>query len=209
MIERVIVYIDGFNLYYGIRQKRWNQYLWLDVHLFAQNLLLKSQRLEKVRYFTSFIFDNPNDPDKAQRQKNFLKATRLKPDVCIYYGAHRKRKIFCTKCNSSFQKPEEKMTDVNIAVKLLEDAQDNLFDTAFLVCGDVDLSGAVESVTRRYANKKVVVYCPPGRRAKSSKLQMAASHYRSVKRSVLAKSQLPDKIAMPNNQHLCRPPSWK
>ena len=51
--ERVIVYVDGFNLYYGLRAKGWRRYHWLDVRLLAQNLLRSSQSLAMVRYFTS------------------------------------------------------------------------------------------------------------------------------------------------------------
>ena len=209
MIERVIVYIDGFNLYYGIKHKGWQKYLWLDIHLFSQNLLpFSNQRLEKVRYFTSFIFRDPKDQGKEYRQKDFLRATTVNKNVCVCYGSHRKKKISCPKCNSRFKKPEEKMTDVNIAVKLLEDAQDDLFDTAFLVCGDEDLSGAVHSITRRYKDKQVVVYCPPGRRSESSKLKAVASHFRSVPRIALAKSQLPNPVVMTNNKTLWKPTSW-
>ena len=28
--ERVNVYIDGYNLYYGLKSKEWRRYLWLD-----------------------------------------------------------------------------------------------------------------------------------------------------------------------------------
>ena len=154
MVERVIVYIDGFSLYHDIKHSGLSKYLWLDIHLFSQNLLLHgNQRLEKVRYFTSVIFPDPNDRDKERRQKDFLRATTLNSNVCVCYGSHRKKKIICAKCNSQFKRPEEKMTDVNIAIKLLEDAQDNLFDMAFLVSGDEDLSSAVNSITSRYVNK--------------------------------------------------------
>ena len=209
MTERVVVYIDGFNLYHGIKHSGMRKYLWLDIYLFSQNLLsLNNQRLEKVRYFTAPIFHERKDPDKKKRQQDFLEANRVRPEVEIAYGSHRRKSIFCRMCNSSFKKPEEKMTDVNIAVKLLEDAQDNLFDTAFLVTGDEDLSSAVESVTNRYAKKQVVMYFPPGRTPKTSRLNVVASHLRSINQSVLARSQLPNIVTTRTNKVLHRPPSW-
>lgn len=209
MIERVIVYIDGFNLYHGIKHSGLSLYLWLDIHLFSQNLLFHSdQQLEKVRYFTAVIFPDPNDQDKERRQKDFLKATTLHGNVCVCYGSHRKKKIRCTKCNSRFITTEEKRTDVNIAVKLLEDAQDNLYDTAFLVSGDEDLSSAVESINSRYSNKRVVVYFPPKRETRFSRLKKVTSHYRSVNRTILAKSQLPNPVTI-NNKLVWRPTSWR
>ena len=37
--QRVIVYVDGFNFYYGLKKdRRWKRYYWLDVvHLKAQD----------------------------------------------------------------------------------------------------------------------------------------------------------------------------
>ena len=29
--QRVAVYIDGFNLYYGLKSKGWSRYYWLDL----------------------------------------------------------------------------------------------------------------------------------------------------------------------------------
>jgi len=37
--ERVIAYIDGFNLYFGIKQSNWNDVLWLNVKKLAESLL--------------------------------------------------------------------------------------------------------------------------------------------------------------------------
>ena len=31
MTRRVAVYVDGFNLYYGLRSKGWRRYYWLDL----------------------------------------------------------------------------------------------------------------------------------------------------------------------------------
>jgi uncharacterized LabA/DUF88 family protein len=53
------------------------------------------------------------------------------------------------------------MTDVNIAVHLLEDAYDNVFDTALLVSADSDLAAPVEAVRRRFGTKRIVVVAPP------------------------------------------------
>ena len=46
--ERVIVYVDGFNLYYGLKSKGWQRYYWLDVQRLGENLLLPGQVLVLV-----------------------------------------------------------------------------------------------------------------------------------------------------------------
>ena len=53
LVWRVAVYIDGFNLFYGLRSKGWRRYYWLDIYRLAQNLLLPGQSLAAVKYFTA------------------------------------------------------------------------------------------------------------------------------------------------------------
>ena len=53
------------------------------------------------------------------------------------------------------------MTDVNIAVRLVEDAVDNVFDRAYVVSADVDLLAAIHAVLRRAPKSKLVVLIPP------------------------------------------------
>ena len=52
---RVMVYVDGFNLYYGLRTKGWRRLYWLDMQALSENLLRRGQRLAGVRYFTARI----------------------------------------------------------------------------------------------------------------------------------------------------------
>jgi hypothetical protein len=51
--ERVVGYIDGFNLYFGIRSKQWDRLLWLDPARLLENLLKPHQSLIAVKYFTA------------------------------------------------------------------------------------------------------------------------------------------------------------
>ena len=44
MTRRVAVYVDGFNLYYGLRSKGWRRYYWLDLRSLSEQLLRPGQR---------------------------------------------------------------------------------------------------------------------------------------------------------------------
>ena len=37
LVERVIAYVDGFNLYFGLKSKGWQRYYWLDVPALVGN----------------------------------------------------------------------------------------------------------------------------------------------------------------------------
>ena len=86
--ERVIVYIDGFNLYYGLRSMGWRHYLWLDLRQLSENLLKPPQRLEAVRYFTARISAESHDPDRPKRQGLYLEALETLPDLSLHYGSY-------------------------------------------------------------------------------------------------------------------------
>ena len=68
---RVAVYVDGFNLYFGLRERYGRKYLWLDLQVLAASLLRPDQSLEKVRYFTARV---RNDVAGQQRQSDYLDA---------------------------------------------------------------------------------------------------------------------------------------
>jgi len=69
--ERVIVYVDGFNLYFGMKDAGFEYCKWLDLHLLASNLLKPNQELVEVKYFTSRV---GNNPDKQKRQSTYIEA---------------------------------------------------------------------------------------------------------------------------------------
>jgi hypothetical protein len=69
--QRTIVYIDGFNLYFGLKTKKWKNFYWLNIQQLAQNILKSDQELVIVKYFTLRI---SSPPDKIKRQGTFIEA---------------------------------------------------------------------------------------------------------------------------------------
>ena len=98
------------------------------------------------------------------------------------------------------------MTDVKIAVQLLTDAQDDKFDTALIISADSDLTPAVETVLRRYPEKRVVFAFPPKRN--SSHLKVVGSAYFTIGRKILKDSQFPDQVESINGFKLMKPIEW-
>ena len=133
LVWRVAVYIDGFNLFYGIRSKGWRRYYWLDIYRLAQNLLIPDQSLAAVKYFTARIHDDPQDPGKRARQNAYLDALATLPSLSIHYGYFLPKTRRCPYCDGALHTYEEKMTDVNISVELLADAYEDTFDTAIVI----------------------------------------------------------------------------
>jgi uncharacterized LabA/DUF88 family protein len=158
--SRVITYIDGFNLYFGLRENDWRKYLWLDLCKFSQALLLDSQVLQHTKYFTSRVRGNVG---KQQRQSAYLDALTSLRDLTIFWGRYQPDQKQCQKCGHYAYHPQEKKTDVNIATQLLCDAFHEEFDTALIVSGDADLVPPVQAVRALFPKKRVVVAFPPKR----------------------------------------------
>ena len=155
ILERVITYIDGFNLYFGLKSKKWQRYYWLNLSLLANNLAKPYQRSVSVKYFTSRIV---NPLAKHQRQQVYLEALDTLPDLSIFYGKYQHNQHTCPSCGYVETIPSEKMTDVNIAVELLADAYKDRFDTALLISADSDLSAPINKVRTIPSRKSLLIY---------------------------------------------------
>ena len=189
-----------------MRARGWRRYYWLDLQKLSKNLLRQNQSLAITRYFTANLMRHPSDPDKRFRQRTYLEALHTLPGLSIHYGYFQPQEVKCFKCGAVRQTFEEKMTDVNISVELLNDAQDDLFDTAMIISADSDLVGPVQAVLERYPTKRVVVAFPPKR--SSFNLRQVATAYFVIGQNKLRRSQLPDQVTRPDGFVLRRPSSW-
>ena len=102
--------------------------------------------------------------------------------------------------------PNEKQTDVNIAVAMLTDAFKDRFDVALLVSADSDLCPVVSSIRTLFPKKRVVVAFPPGRASKE--LAGIASAF-NIGRAKLSQNQFPDVVKLPNGFELKKPQLWE
>jgi len=214
--NRVVCYIDGFNVYYGLRDNGLRKYYWLDLRRLTLSLLKPDQKLEHTKYFTSRISGGiSGDPpwlkdklgQKRKRQGDYLEALSLLPDFTLYEGHYLAKAMVCRKCNAQWRSYEEKMTDVNIATELLMDAVQDRFDAALVVSADSDLVPPIRAVRRFFPKKRIVVALPFGR--SSAQLKQAATAWFNIHAVKYKKSQLADKIVKPNGHVLSRPEHWR
>lgn len=203
-MEKVITYIDGFNLYFGMREKYNKKYLWLDLDALTTNLLKPHQKSVHIHYFTATI-NNTNN--KGKRQITYLEALESKkPKLEIHRGKYLNSLIKCPICNSSYIKPSEKMSDVNLATYLSVEAYQDKYDTAIVISGDSDLTTPISMVRDLFPYKRIIVAFPPCRSSVS--LQRTASGYFTIGERNLARSQFPDSVVSKDGYTLLRPSNW-
>jgi uncharacterized LabA/DUF88 family protein len=203
-MERVITYIDGFNLYFGLKTSGWRRYYWLNLQLLSQNLLRAGQTLERTKYFTARIAD---PPDKQRRQNTYLEALGSLDKFTVYYGKYQLNPRQCRKCGFEEKVPNEKMTDVQLAVELLADAYQDTFDTAILISADSDLTPPIVMVKKLFPEKRIVIAFPPNRSSKEL-AKVARSHF-VIGRGIFAKSVFPLEVRNPDGYILKCPDRWK
>lgn len=203
---RVIAYVDGFNLYFGLREAGYRRYYQLNIRLLAEKLLMFNQELTFTKYFTARV---TGDPTKEKRQTTYIEALETLRDFNdfeIYYGHYRKDPYECPHCKCVYDVPHEKMTDVNIATQMLIDAFNNKFDKALLISADSDLVPLIEAVREKYPEKSVVVAFPPERY--SADLEKVANACLHINRAKLAQSRFLDKVKKADGFVLERPQEW-
>jgi len=208
LAKRSIVYVDGFNLYYG--SLKGTPHKWLNLQRYFE-LLRQDDDLRKIWYFTAEV-----DGSSRQRQATYLDALRTLPRIEIVFERYKRKELRCPiDCSYPNQKkfytvPEEKGTDVNIALQMLDDAYQGICDRLVLVSGDSDLVPAVKRVKQRHPDLKVTVYVPAAnpRRGAAKELRSAADKHHTLPMALLAKTQFPPSLLGASGQHIDKPSGW-
>lgn len=200
--SRVIVYIDGFNLYFGMAEAGFLQCKWLNVNKLVRSYLTSNQELVDIKFFTSRISHNPQ---KQKRQTTYLEAIET-TGVKIIYGLYKAKYIECENCGHNWYASNEKMTDVNIATHLIIDAFQDKYDTAILISGDSDLVPPIKAVHENFPRKGVSVFFPPNRH--NNTVAGAAKGSQIIGRKKLVDSQFELEVKKKDGYVLKKPKEW-
>jgi uncharacterized LabA/DUF88 family protein len=163
---RVTFLIDGFNLYHSLLDAEKDgakSSKWLDVDSLMRSYLPhidNKAKLEEIYFFTAYRNHiRAKNPQTVKRHERYIKILKSK-GVKVVLGKFKESQGWCSKCSSYHKKFEEKETDVNIAVRLVELAYLNNADTFVIVSGDTDLIPGVDVVRRQFTDKEVHVIFP-------------------------------------------------
>ncbi len=204
--QKVIVYVDGFNFYYGLRESaRWKRYYWLDIVKLFESFMRPNQELVAVKYFSA----KPDDIEQSRRQNAFFQANKENPKFRLILGKYLKKEIVCFKCGNVIHTHEEKETDVRLATQIVSDAYQKNCDVAIVVSADSDMIPAIELAIQ--ARQKVFVYFPPNQYSSNlASMGIGRTTFLDRYEARFRKSLLPDTVhlAIPDFD-LRIPPQWK
>ena len=208
MTQRSIIYVDGFNLYYGA--VRGGPHKWLDLQKYF-TMLRPDDQIQRIWYFTALI-----DGSQRQNQEAYLQALDTRPLVEIVLGKYKYKTVKCTlsACTFSgpreFQVPEEKRSDVNIAIQMLDDAYSGRADRMIVVSGDSDLVPAIHLVKQRFPSIQTTVYVPSRnpKRGAAVEIRSAADKHKTLPLNLLARCQLPNPVRGGVSGVIRKPARW-
>ena len=204
--KKVIVYVDGFNFYYGLKKsRRWKRYYWLDVVSLFETFLKPNQELVAVKYFSA----RPDELEAAANQWRFFQANRENPKFQLVLGTYLRKSITCRNCGYTIHTHEEKETDVRIATQIVVDAYEHNFDFALVVSADSDMVPAIEIA--KGIGRPVFVYFPPNQYSSNLATMGSGSPiYLQRYESRFRQNLLPDMVYLHScDTNISIPEKWK
>ena len=222
------VYIDGFNLYYGLLKR--SPHKWLDLERFCDQLLPRNA-VNKIYYFTARVDARPQDPDQPTRQLAYLQALASLKRVEVHLGNFMSsvvsqvvvasdpangrplriggQPVLKTDAAGNLEKAwvfktEEKGSDVNLAAHLLRDAYRGACQCAVVISNDSDL---LTPLSMAKADCGLVLGLALPRPQGSLQLKSLADFIKRPRPHHLASSQLPDPVQTLTGL-IHKPQSW-
>lgn len=220
MYKRAACFIDGFNLYHSLdNSSSLRKYKWLDLWEISQIFLTSDEKLTDVFYFSAYTYWNA---DREARHRAYVAINENKGCRVTLGKFQEKERISAVKCSNpcalnatrgycskKFVVHEEKMTDVNIALAILEAGVTGSCDAVYLLSGDNDLVPALETTKRLCPNMRIRVILPPNAKAKKlmSLCNQNGFKYLRIKERHLMQSQLQNPTII-NEKTYHKPSHW-
>ncbi|MBI4597352.1 MAG: NYN domain-containing protein [Candidatus Omnitrophica bacterium] len=172
--NRAIVFIDGNNLYRGLRDCYGIERL--DVEPFCR--FLTQQHELRAIYYADANFLQERGQENYKRQQSYFSHLRSVKGLIFRRGYYGKWTM----------PPVEKRSDVYLAVDLVDLCHRDEFDVAYLISGDSDLTPAVDIVIRE--GKRVInVYFDKPQRNSYALRQHCQGHFLEITQSLAEQFQ--------------------
>lgn len=173
MADRVMIFIDGSNLYHSLKGffKRTD----IDIGKFS-NKLLEKRQLIRIYYYNARV-GQKEEPERYHDQQKFFAGV-----TAIPYCELRLGRLVYTNWPSG--PPYEKGVDIQLATDMITHSFKNNYDVAILVAGDNDFVGAIQAVKDNGKNLEVALF---GKERTSMQLRNVADRVIPINARLLSK----------------------
>ena len=167
-MKNILVLIDGFNFYHKLKtyQSMNNVCVkWLNYKELIKSYFKDYDDYNFEYYYFSAYADFRGD-DVVERHKTYVKALKSENIKVILGKFKEKFGKKCRVCNTPITKEdlkrhEEKNTDVNIAITLIEKAIKKEYDKCFILSADSDFNSAITRAKELYPEGIITIVPPP------------------------------------------------
>lgn len=158
MSKKLMILIDGQNIYYGCKGFRSNYKFDIDKLVEVLSNLRSDRELIDVRYYASLkpIDKNKrNDAERFRKQQGFYESLKYK--YTTFIKKTKMKETRCRVCGKTFLEPKEKGVDVSLGTDLLLYGLVEEYDVAIVVSGDSDLAPVVRKLRDRRPSVRVEI----------------------------------------------------
>jgi len=171
---KTIVYVDGYNLYYGLLRAK--GFKWLNLHKLFQNHILPFKspdaELTEIKYYTADVKAQfairGNISEHAQGQYHRALRSSAGGNIEIISSYHTTENSRAIKYNVppdihdtvDIWKVEEKQTDVKLALQMYIDASKGACDQIVLCTNDNDLAPALKNISADFPHIQIGLVIP-------------------------------------------------
>lgn len=192
--RRVAAFIDGFNLYHAIDRLKKPHLKWLDISKLTSIFIDPAlHEISAIYYFSAFATWRQT----VSRHQEYVKALNSVGVSCVM-GHFKNKDRSCFNCGSKWVAHEEKETDVNIALYLLNEGYKDSYDLAFLITQDSDIVPAVKMSRISFPNKSIRIISPPGFLHSKELVSASGSKAGKIKEIHLERSLFPENVICPH-----------
>ena len=172
MVERVMIFIDGSNLYHSLKNyfKRTD----LDIGKFCRRIIQKRQ-LIRIYYYNARV-GQKQEPELYKQQEAFFSGINSIPYTELRLG----RLVYTSQWPTV--PPYEKGTDVQLATDMITHSYKGNYDVGILVAGDNDFAGAVQAVKDNGKHVEVALF---GKQGTSQQLRNVADRVITINSRLL------------------------
>lgn len=146
---RAALYVDGFNLYVPIAQSGLNHLKWVSLWQLGNELCEQNWRLEKVLFCSAL----PKHRPASHKRHVTYNSAQIACGVVVLNGHYV----------PDGDGHSEKQTDINLAISVIMDGEDDVYDVAIILSADSDQVATARAFRDRFGvRKQLYAAIPPG-----------------------------------------------
>lgn len=161
-MQQVSVFVDGYNLYHAIHNLGKPHLKWVNLFDLAKEFARSEQgyEIKRVIFFTARPIHK--SIEVQQRYSLYIKAL-MANNIFVIERKFKKKILSYNKDGKNFTRIsyEEKESDVNLALAIIEDAFEKISDKILVITNDSDISPSIRMALKKNNSLKISVITPP------------------------------------------------